>query len=74
MNANATENMKGTKMSVTDNIVEEIVAFCRRHGLKQYSRDVIEEDHLCGNMDTLAVEFADEIIIKLKTKGITVVP
>lgn len=60
-------------MSVTDDIVESIVAWCKEHGRKQYSRDVIEEDHLCGNMDALVVEFADEIIIKLKAKGISVV-
>ena len=58
-------------MSVTDDIVEQIVVWCNSNGIKEYSREIIREDFV----DVDAKEaLADEIEEKLKAKGITIVP
>lgn len=55
-------------MSVTDTIVEDIVKMCEQEQVKEFSRIVIREDYIEGFADMLA----DEIVEKLKAKGITV--
>lgn len=57
-------------MSVTDDIVEEIVELCKEQGANGFSREIIGEDYIEG----WTKELVDEIVRKLKTKGITVGP
>lgn len=57
-------------MSVIDAIVNEIVAWCKKHEHKEFSREVIREDYIEG----WTKELIDEIVRKLKAKGITVGP
>jgi len=54
-------------MSVTDDIVEEIVAGCKTYKLTVYSREVMY-DYLTES--TCLTSLADEIEEKLKVKGI----
>lgn len=55
-------------MAVTDDIVEEIARLCEESGMKEFSLEIIREDYLTG----YAVEFMNEIKVKLKAKGIEV--
>jgi len=57
-------------MSVTDDITEEIVNHCKIENTTEFSREVIGEDYIDG----WAKELIDEIVRKLKVKGITVGP
>ena len=56
-------------MSVTDDITDEIVAWCKRRRFTAYSREVIY-DYI--KEETTMTSLADEIEEKLKVKGITV--
>ena len=55
-------------MSVTDQIVDDIVRLCKKEGTKTISRIIVREDYIEG----YAAEFVDEIEEKLKAKGITI--
>ena len=58
-------------MSVTDDIAEEIVAYCKQYKLKTHSREVIY-DYI--KEETTMTSLADEIERKLKEKGISIGP
>jgi len=55
-------------LSVTDDIVEEIMRLGKEDGITVFSREIIREDICEGYVD----QIADEIEEKLKKKGITV--
>ena len=55
-------------MSVTDDIIEEIVQWCSEHSQKEYSRDLIREDWVWEAYDKIV----DEVAEKLKAKGIAI--
>lgn len=55
-------------MSITDEIVGEIVIWCKKHGHEEFSREVIQEDYIAGYVK----EIEDEIVERLKAKGIVV--
>ena len=57
-------------MSVTDDIVEDIVGWCEKHECKEYSREVIWFDYI--REETTMTSLVDEIEKKLKVKGIEV--
>lgn len=57
-------------MSVTDDIVEEIVNWCKSEGETVFSREIIKDDFL----ENYATKLTDEIIAKLEPKGISVGP
>jgi len=56
-------------MSVTDDIVEEIVTWCIRHKFTVYSREIIG-DYITE--ETTMTSLVDEIEKKLIAKGIAV--
>jgi len=55
-------------VSVTDDIIEEIVQWCSEHSQKEYSRDLIREDWVWEAYDKIV----DEVAEKLKAKGIAI--
>jgi len=54
-------------MSVTDDIVEEIVIWCHQNNQEAYSRELIPD-----YLETEYQKVIDEIVTKLKAKGIAV--
>ena len=62
-------NENDTK-SITDDIAEEIVVWCKAEGITVFSREIIKDDFLENFEDKLT----DEVIAKLELKGISVGP
>lgn len=58
-------------MSITDNIVEEIAAHCKENETKEFSGEVIND--YVENAETINF-LTEEIVEKLKAKGISVGP
>lgn len=55
-------------MAVTDDIAVEIETFCKELGTTEFSREILYEYIGPGRID----EMVDEIVKKLKAKGIVV--
>lgn len=56
-------------MSAVDDITQEIAEFCKQENVNKFSREIVYEYVDNGVIDKLV----DEIVGKLKVKGITVI-